>query len=155
MSTTRKRRILWAAPVAVALALTVSACGHITLSVGPDSGNTPASNSAATTNGSVSASGMSPDQVAGYCKVFATFVHPDQAGPNWGASGLVEIRQYTPVQLRPNVNLLITDYAALKKGNRVFVQLKDEMDAAYRPIQDFNDQICTVHERAEMRVTAA
>jgi hypothetical protein len=109
-------------------------------SQGGQSGEAPAA-SAAT-------SGMSPDDVAQYCKLSGEFSAPGDPEElsafyfGEAAKPLVELKKHTPVQLQPDVELLYSDYEALANQSRVFPQVKDEVDASYKRVMDFHNQIC-------------
>jgi hypothetical protein len=95
-----------------------------------------------------SSSGLSPDQVAQYCKNSDLYVPEDPSGrPSWvtDTPKLIELRKYTPVQLQPDVQLMIIDYQALNRQQRVLPQVKDELDVSYKRLMDFRSQICEVH----------
>jgi len=88
---------------------------------------------------------MSVDDVAQYCK-FAGQIYstPEQESSFENARKiLVNLDPHAPSQLRPDVELLIADYRALAKQDRVLVQVKDEVDNSYQRIQQFRKQICT------------
>jgi hypothetical protein len=95
-----------------------------------------------------SSAGLSPDQVAQYCKNSDLYVPEDPSGrPSWvtDTPKLIELRKYTPVQLQPDVQPMISDYQALNRQDRVLPQVKDELDASYERLMDFRSQICEVH----------
>jgi hypothetical protein len=130
MNTMMKRRIIRIVPVAIAVALSVAACG------GPSLGG---SGTASTSSGSGSgvsfgasgfgtaagasgvANSMTADQVAGFCTKF------------------------TPPQLAPYVQVMLVDNQAIASERRVFAQLKDEMMANFQPLDDFRGQVCEAH----------
>jgi hypothetical protein len=103
------------------------------------------------TVGAVATAGMSPDDVAQYCKLsgdFSAMGGPEELSTFYygeAAKPLVDLKKHTPVQLQPDVTLLYTDYEALAKQTRVFPQVKDEVDASYKRVMDFNTQICQAH----------
>jgi hypothetical protein len=189
MNTTEKRRTLMIAPVAVAVVLSLTACGSpfkAGSSAGPtststssgtdlsnNSANSAAGGSAVGGQGGVSSGGsaaagsatpgqagvgtggfgnsnpaasMTPDQVAAYCTGFPydpTIVEGlvnQDVMDSW-----TNLRKVTPVQLVPNVDLMISDYQAIKSEKRIYAQLKDELVANFKPLQDFHDQICVAH----------
>jgi len=91
---------------------------------------------------------MTPDQVAQYCKNSDLYVPEDPNGrPSWvtDTSKLIQLRKYTPVQLQPDVQLMISDYQALTRQDRVLPQVQDELDSSYKRLMDFRTQICEVH----------
>jgi hypothetical protein len=191
MNTKAAARILRAAPVALAVALSVGACGALPCTAGSNNSSAPYSNSAATSNSpaggaapsalassgsgtqggvssgsaggatsgsgaqsglpggvssdSASTGGLSPDDVAAYCKDSSALYSADIGGWSDNVTTLADLRKHTPVQLVPDVELLQADSEALAKQQRVYVQVKDEYDAAYKRIMDYNDQICKVH----------
>jgi hypothetical protein len=184
-------RILRAAPVALAVALSVGACGALPCTSGSNNSSAPYSNSSATSNSpgsgaasrplassgsggqgglssgsavgsasgsgadgglsggassdSASTAGMSADDVAAYCKDSSALFAPDTGWFGDNVKPLADLRQYTPVQLVPDVELLQADSDAIAKQDRVYVQVKEEYDAAYKRVMDYNDQICKVH----------
>jgi hypothetical protein len=103
------------------------------------------------TVGAVATAGMSPDDVAQYCKLsgdFSAMGGPEELSTFYygeAAKPLVDLKKHTPVQLQPDVTLLYTDYEALANQSRVFPQVKDEVDASYKRVMDFNTQICQAH----------
>jgi hypothetical protein len=191
VNTNTTARILRAAPIALAVALSVGACGALPCTSGSNNSSAPYSNSSATSNtagsssatrplassgsagqggvssgsaggatsgsgsqsglsggvssGSASTSGMSPDDVAAYCKDSSALFSPDYGWFADNVKPLAELRKHTPVQLVPDVELLQADSDAIAKKDRVYVQVKDEYDAAYKRVMDFNDQICKPH----------
>lgn len=124
-------RILRAVPVAVAVALSVGACG-----VGPS-----ISGSGSMFGGS---SSMSADDVGAYCKYSAQLSDPTFMKDSLGydVDKLAALRPHAPAQLQSDVQLLQADYKAIADQRRVYVQLKSEVDPAYQRIKDFHDQIC-------------
>jgi hypothetical protein len=100
---------------------------------------------------SAATSGMSADDVAQYCKLsgdFSAMGGPEELSAFYfgeAAKPLVDLKKHTPVQLLPDVQLLYSDYEALANQSRVFPQVKDEVDASYKRVMDFNNQICQVH----------
>jgi len=193
MNTNAAARILRAAPVALAVALSVGACGALPCTAGSNNSSAPYSNSSATSNSpgsssaarplassgssgqsgvstgsaggaasgsgaqsglsggvstdSASTSGLSPDDVAAYCKDSSALFAPGEGTFLYSNNldNLTDLRQHTPVQLVPDVELLQADSNAIAKQQRVYAQVKDEVDNAYKRIMDFNDQICKVH----------
>jgi len=94
---------------------------------------------------STAATGLSPDEVAQYCKYFDALHTP------WVYSGglegqaadpLRQLRPHTPVQLQQDVDILAADYKLVANQTRTNGQVRDELEAAYKPLQDFHDQIC-------------
>jgi hypothetical protein len=89
------------------------------------------------------AAGMTPDQVAGYCTKFP--YDPDIDHGKGAQDNFIALRKNTPVQLVPNVDVMISDNQSIASENRVYAQLKDEMQANFKPLKDFYDQICVAH----------
>jgi len=215
MRNTTLRRVPFIVPVAVAIALSVSACGgHITLSSGADAGATtaPAGSNAANSAGtgaataaspgqggfsgngsgtssglasgatgqsglsggssggsasgsagqfggsggasggtpgvSTSATGLSPDEVAQYCKSFGGIaggpgVYNQQPIADQAQAPLRDLRLHTPVQLQQYVDVLATDYKLVANQTRTEGQVRDELVAAFKPLKDLHDQICS------------
>jgi hypothetical protein len=203
MSKSMQHRIPLAVSLAAAIALSVSACGSVTLlGSGPDRSSAasstngtppaPASTSgqggfttgtsgtasgfggqSGTTGGasgssaggssgqvgvaggangasggtpgvSTPASGLSPDEVAQYCKYFNNLYSPGvyENIEYQAAEPLRQLRTHTPVQLQQYVDILATDYNLVAKKTRTNGQVRDEIDAAYQSLSDFHDQIC-------------
>jgi len=223
MNTTKKRRILSIAPVAIAVVLSVAACGAPCLagsSGAPASNGTSnsgaLSNTAASSNGSANSNGtaasgssgtvgasgfgasggsasggsaaggsavggqggvssggsasagsatpgqagvssggfgnsnpsagMTPDQVAAYCTGFPPDpTHVEGLVLQNNVDQYTALRKVTPVQLVPNVDVMLSDYQAILSEKRIYAQLKDELVANFKPLKDFNDQICVAH----------
>ena len=131
MKVNTRVRILRALPIAVAMALSVGACG-----VGPS-----ISGSGSMFGGS---SSMSADDVGAYCKYSAQLYNPVTVKDSVGldVDKLASLRPHTPAQLQSDVQLLQADYKAIADQRRVYAQLKSEVDPAYQRIMDFHDQIC-------------
>jgi len=131
-NTTITRRVLRVIPSVAAVVLLAGACG-VTSTLG------------FATTGSA---GMTPDQVAQYCKNSDLYVPEDPTGrPSWvtDTPKLIQLKKYTPVQLQPDVQLMISDYQALTRQDRVLPQVQDELDSSYKRLMDFRTQICEVH----------
>jgi len=91
---------------------------------------------------SASAGGLTPDQLAAYC----THLEEPDGSVTWLTMDYLHAAEKgTPVQLKPNMDVLVADSQAIKDGTRIWVQLKDEMAANYKPLKDFHDQACVVH----------
>jgi len=62
----------------------------------------------------------------------------------WGMDVKIlnDMKPYIPVQLQPNINVLVTDYTTISNRDRLPSQLMPEMKAAYKPLADFRKQIC-------------
>lgn len=131
MSTTTRVRILRAVPIALAVVLSVGACG-----AGPS-----ISGSGSMFGGS---SAMSADDVGAYCKYSAQLYDPGSMKDYVGGDvdKLAALRPHTPSQLQSDIQLLQADYKAIADQRRVYAQLKGEVDPAYQRIKDFHDQIC-------------
>ena len=135
-NTTTTRRVLRVIPLAAAVVLLAGGCG-VTSTFGSQGGFATAGSA-----------GMTPDQVAQYCKNSDLYVPEDPTGrPSWvtDTSKLIQLRKYTPVQLQPDVQLMISDYQALTRQDRVLPQVQDELDSSYKRLMDFRTQICEVH----------
>jgi hypothetical protein len=162
MNTNAAARILRAAPVALAVALSVGACGALPCTAGSNNSSAPYSNSSATSNspgsssaarplassgGSTSTAGLSPDDVGQYCKYSGELLDPVTQKDNISldVDHLTQLRPHTPVQLQPDVELLLADDKAIDNQTRVYAQVKDEVDPAYKRLKDFHDQICVVN----------
>ncbi|HEX4248650.1 MAG TPA: hypothetical protein VH008_12380 [Pseudonocardia sp.] len=90
--------------------------------------------------------GMTPDQVAAYCTGFP--YDPEIVGDLAGHDDVqawTDLRKNTPVQLTPNVDVMVSDYQAISTKKRVYAQLRDELVANFKPLKDFKDQICVAH----------
>jgi len=84
---------------------------------------------------------MTPDQVAAYCKGLP--IDPDIDTGSWlTIDNYKAFRRVTPVQLVPNVDVLLADYQAIWGGKRIYSQLQEELAANYKPLKDLHDQIC-------------
>jgi hypothetical protein len=147
-----KRRIFRIVPVAIAVALSVAACG------GPSLGG---SGTASTSSGSGSgvsfgasgfgtaagasgvANSMTADQVAGFCTKFP--YSPTIEHGTGGVNAYTELQKFTPPQLAPYVQVMLVDNQAIASERRVFAQLKDEMMANFQPLDDFRGQVCEAH----------
>ncbi|MDT7631320.1 MAG: hypothetical protein QOI50_3250 [Pseudonocardiales bacterium] len=190
MNTNAAARILRAAPVALAVALSVGACGALPCTAGSNNSSAPYSNSSATSNspgsgsaarplassgssgqsgvstgsaggaasgsgaqggsasgGSTSTAGLSPDDVGQYCKYSGELLDPviQKDNISLDVDHLTQLRPHTPVQLQPDVELLLADDKAIDNQTRVYAQVKDEVDPAYKRLKDFHDQICVVN----------
>jgi hypothetical protein len=91
---------------------------------------------------------MSPDEVAQYCKYFNALYTPDNYDTNYvyaaqAAEPLHNLRPHTPVQMQQNIDVLATDYQLVANQTRTPGQVRDELDAAYKPLKDFAGQICS------------
>jgi len=87
---------------------------------------------------------MSPDQVAKWCKA-DSFTNPDFANVynfRIDLPALKDLRDISPVQLDPNIDVLITDYQALAGETRLYSQVRDEVHANFKPIDAFKAQLC-------------
>lgn len=203
MNKTSKRRIPLLVSLAAAVALSVSACGHLSYNsdsgasssnsaTSAASGSSPSSGQSGATSGltgpvsgsagqsgglaggtaggsaggssgqfgatgsaggasggtsgiSTAASGLSPDEVAQYCKYFNGMYTPGVYIPGieyQAQEPLRQLRTHTPVQLQQYVDILATDYKLITDKTRTSGQVRDEIDAAYQHLQDFHDQIC-------------
>jgi hypothetical protein len=179
--TTTKRRTLGIAPVAVALVLSVAACGGPAANSSAASSGTLSNASAGSTanaagsgtsgssdfgasggsatggsaapgqvgvssGNSTAASGMTPDQVAAYCTGFPYDPTIVEGLVNQDViDGWTGLRKVTPVQLVPNVDVMVSDYQAIRSEKRIYAQLKDELVANYTPLHDLQQQICVAH----------
>jgi len=91
---------------------------------------------------------LSPDDVGLYCKITGSLGTPEDQNTytfKGSVPDLVELKKHTPVQLQPDVELLANDFKALGNETRVLPQVKDEVDASYKRVMDFHEQICVVH----------
>lgn len=95
------------------------------------------------------AAGMSQDDVAVYCRqtgAFASMGTPEELSSQFyfaqAAKFLVDLKPHTPARLRSDVELLDTDYQAVGRQDRVFVQVKDEVDGAFGRVMSFRHSIC-------------
>jgi len=90
------------------------------------------------------ATGLTPDQVAAYCKKMPGY-GPDQGWDGYMIFQLQDLRRAAPVQLQPNIDVLITDTKATVSRTRVYAQVRDEIQDNLKPVQDLADQICKTH----------
>jgi hypothetical protein len=90
---------------------------------------------------------MSADDVGQYCKYSGNLHDPVSVKDliSLDVDNLTQLRPHTPVQLQPDVELLLTDTKAIDSQTRVYAQVKDEVDPAYQRLKDFHDQICVVN----------
>jgi len=86
--------------------------------------------------------GLSPDQVAQYCKGLPYDPTIDAGLSHNTIENWQTFRRATPVQFVPNVDVMITDYTAIWNGKRIYNQVRDELIDNYKPLKDFHDQIC-------------
>jgi hypothetical protein len=86
--------------------------------------------------------GLSPDQVAQYCKGLPYDPTIDGGLSHNTIENWQTFRRVTPVQFVPNVDVMITDYTAIWNGKRIYNQVRDELIDNYKPLKDFHDQIC-------------
>ena len=98
---------------------------------------------------SPAATGMSPDSVATWCKIFndSLFFTPDHMAdtPAFFGAHIERLRtmeDVSPIQYKQNYEILITDYRTLSDGTRLYSQLRDEVNANFKPLKDLNQQIC-------------
>jgi hypothetical protein len=52
------------------------------------------------------------------------------------------LRPHTPVQLLPDVDIILTDYKLVSDGSRIYSQVLGELNSAYKPLKDFSNQAC-------------
>jgi len=90
------------------------------------------------------ATGLTPDQVAAYCKKMPGY-GPDQGWDGYMIFQLQDLRRAAPVQLQPNIDVLITDTKATVSRTRVYAQVREEIQDNLKPVQDLADQICKTH----------
>jgi len=138
MNTPTTRRILRVVPLLAAVALSVGACATPWASgANASSASTsPAANNA-TTNNTVTNNAVTNDAANGSGSQPAAQSAPAaQNGVTGGAAGASGAAASAPSY---------TDYEALANQSRVFPQVKDEVDASYKRVMDFNTQICQAH----------
>jgi hypothetical protein len=92
---------------------------------------------------SASSGGLSPDDLAQFCNISRGFAKPEQEF-NWekAKGGWIELRRHAPIQLDADLDLLVSDYDAIARGKRVFLQLQDEIDVSYGHVMDSRHQLC-------------
>jgi len=94
---------------------------------------------------STPATGLSPEEVAQYCKNFSNVLDPQyvSTGTAFAMIGDVRaLRPHTPVQLLPDVDIILTDYKLVSDGSRIYSQVLGELNSAYKPLKDFSNQAC-------------
>ena len=148
MNTPTTRRILRVVPLLAAVALSVGACATPWAS-GANASSTSTSSAAnnattnntvtnnAVTNNAVTNNAVTNDAANGSGSQPAAQSAPAaQNGVTGGAAGTSGAAASAPSY---------TDYEALANQSRVFPQVKDEVDASYKRVMDFNTQICQAH----------
>jgi hypothetical protein len=59
-----------------------------------------------------------------------------------GADIVVGLKPFTPAELKSDVALIYNDYTAIANTQRVYVQVKGELESAFGRVMDFRHSIC-------------